>query len=170
MKPTILFGACLCGYAFTAVNTQAQDLLAPTLVGVSRTPSAIDTTSGDAQVDLSFEITDDLSGFGAGFISYHSPSGSLTESAFFSSSASASGDALNGVFEATLNFDQFTEAGIWQPVTLSVNDAVGNTQFLNAQQIADLGFDLAISVNVVPEPGAGLLILLASSALLRRSR
>jgi len=138
----------------------AQDTTSPSLVDIFRTPNAIDTTLGDQQVDFTLEITDDLSGFSNGYVQMRSPSGSLFEIGFFNASGATSGNSLNGTYETSLTFNQFTEAGVWEPNFIQLRDDVGNTQNLNATDITALGLNLSVAVNV-PEPTSFLLATFA---------
>ena len=136
---------------------------------IFRTPGAIDTTSGDAQVDVTLEVTDDLSGFSSATLQLRSPSGSQSESVFFNSFDLDSGDALNGIYTDSLNFDQFKEGGLWEPFFLNLYDDVGNLANFSGTDLDNLGFNLSVAVNV-PEPSALTLVNLSVLGLLFRKR
>ena len=149
------------GIFLIQVGSTLEDLTPPDLVSIEVTPTVVDVTAGDAQAVVSAHLTDDLSGVSSGsHIAFVSPSGRHTENAQFSENVS--GTLLDGIFEGTLYFNQYTEPGVWQVQTCTdytsdpprefhcmyVNDQVNNSATIDLDA---KGISLEIEVISPPE-------------------
>jgi len=117
-----------------------QDTTPPVLLELSFTPTAIDTTNSSQDVTVTARFTDALSGFSDGCVYFSSPSQALNRVGCFGSYNRISGDALDGVYQTTVTFQQFIEAGTWHITYFYANDFIGNQRVYNEQDLINLGF------------------------------
>jgi hypothetical protein len=133
---TVLFLVCLVLVAVLPLLAQ-QDNTPPTLTGFTFSPTQVDTTSTSANVNLTAQFTDDLSGVSYAAVYFYSPSGQHTAGAGLYLS---SGTNLNGTYSGTVTIPAFTEPGAWTVNYLYVVDNVGNTHYYYATDLQALGF------------------------------
>ena len=124
----------------------AQDVTAPQLVSLSLSPAVVDVTTGDATITATAHVTDDLSGFASAGVLYSSPSvGSLLFLAIDASNL-VSGDALDGVYEASLVVPQYSEAGSWGIYSFSIQDVSSNSASIDPATLPPSAFFDVISI------------------------
>ena len=107
----------------------APDVDPPTLLGLSVSPSTVQ--SGLLPVDVTFaaEITDDVSGIDEWTVVFTSPSG--TESILAAASPGLTqGSLVNGIFEATTTLPPLSELGPWAVTLLTITDLAGRSTVL----------------------------------------
>jgi hypothetical protein len=154
------------GIFLIQVGPSKEDATPPDLMSIEVTPTTVDVTAGDATVIVSAHLTDDLSGAQFFYGDFRSPSG--RHDASFGYGYLASGTSLDGVFQATAFFPQYTEPGVWRPQNcyesipdppgyrlfpcVQVSDRVGNVAQIDLQA---LGTPLQLGVLSV-KPGATL--------------
>lgn len=102
-----------------------QDLTAPVVISTSVGPSSIDVTASTADITVTGEFTDDISGVAEWLVRFVSPSQAHTFEVAGGPGLIA-GTQLEGTFEATASLPQFSEAGPWRPSFISVTDSAGN--------------------------------------------
>ncbi|HKZ79572.1 MAG TPA: hypothetical protein VJ124_14950 [Pyrinomonadaceae bacterium] len=134
-----------------AIALGQSDTTPPTLVSFSFTPSAIDTTAAQQPVTVTMRVTDDLAGAFPALLSFVSPSGRQGQAILTGEFNLIFGTSLDGVWQATLNFPQFTESGAWTVSGLLLNDLAGNSVALNAATLQALGFPVTLSVTSTPD-------------------
>jgi hypothetical protein len=118
----------------------AQDTTPPNLNAFDFSPKTIDTSAGPASVTVSFTVTDDISGANTFDVQFGSPLGSQRGlPVLFSAGAEVTGSGA-------LEFPQFSEAGTWVVLQLSIRDAVGNTRSYAAADLTALGFPTELHV------------------------
>jgi hypothetical protein len=120
------------------VASSPADTQAPILTGMSYSPIAINTSTGNQVVTVQFGVSDDLSGadfsptlpqisFFERGLDFLSPSGVQSRSSgFFTPWTLVSGTPLNGVWQAQINFPQFSEEGTWTVDLLAIKDRTRN--------------------------------------------
>ena len=125
-----------------------RDTTPPALQSFSFTPTAIDTDAGAQSVTVTAHITDDLSGFSSGQVCFTSPSGNQEQCTGWNlfSGSLTSGNADDGMYQVSVSFPQYGEAGNWNVAFVSVRDAVGNVQVYRTSDLAALGFPTALTV------------------------
>ncbi len=123
------------------------DVSAPALTGLAFDAQTVNVSAGPQLVNFTAGITDDLSGFSAGCLSFQSPSGQQSVYTWFYPAA----PAREGVYAAQLRFPQYAEAGEYHLISLWILDAVGNGHNYIEQELATLGIQTTISV-VYNEP------------------
>ncbi|MDY6950242.1 MAG: Ig-like domain-containing protein [Thermodesulfobacteriota bacterium] len=134
------------GVFLIQVGPSLEDLTPPDLVDISVSPTAVNVTTADGQVTVQAHLTDDLSGLYRFSGSFRSPSG--RRSASFRSYNPVSGTSLDGVWEATALFPQYTEPGMWRCESLYVVDRVGNSATID---IEAAGMAMEVDVTSPPE-------------------
>jgi azurin len=137
------------------------DVAPPSIVDLSFNPETIDVSASSHLVTITLHATDDLSGIRQCDIYFRSPSGNQYRSTNFWGDP-ALGDANDGVYEHTIEFFQYSEAGTWQIDTLRLTDKAGNYKDYSADSLANIILPNSIIVvpfvNVVPEVPLGTLM------------
>ena len=128
------------------VLSDPQDITAPSLTQFSFTPATIDTSAGSQSVSLTLRITDDVSGFEFGSFIFLSPSGQQINSSGYNSAHRISGNALDGVYEVTTSFPQFSEIGAWRVIQVFLRDAVGNSAVFSESDLFTRGFSTTLTI------------------------
>jgi hypothetical protein len=150
---TVLFLVCVVLVLALPLSAQ-QDTTPPALTSFSFSPTQVDTTSTPATLNVTAQITDDLSGVAGALVQFVSPSGQHYASAWFGLS---SGTNLNGTYSGTVTIPAFTEPGAWTVNDLYVVDNVGNTHYYYTADLQALGFPTTFQF------GATTSVALASS-------
>jgi hypothetical protein len=150
---TVLFLVCLILVAALPLLAQ-QDTTPPVLTAFSFSPAQVDTTSTSATVNLTAQITDDLSGVDLAEMFFVSPSGQHDALGYF---FLTSGTNLNGSYSATATIPAFSEPGTWTVSYMYVQDNVGNYQYYYTADLQALGFPTSFQF------GATTSVALASS-------
>jgi hypothetical protein len=128
------------------VISDPQDITAPSLTQFSFTPATIDTSTAPQSVTITLRITDDVSGFEFGSFIFMSPSGQQINSGGYNFAHRISGNALDGVYEITTTFPQFSEIGAWRVLQLFLRDAVGNSAVFNDSDLSTRGFPTTLTI------------------------
>lgn len=147
---TIVLGeADLLGRGFSTqlqVSSNPQDITAPSLIQFSFTPATIDTSAASQSVKLTLRIADNISGFEFGNFLFLSPSGQQVNSGGYNHSNRISGNALDGIYEVTTTFPQFSEVGTWRVIQVFLRDLVGNTAVLGETDLVTRGFPNTLTI------------------------
>jgi hypothetical protein len=126
-----------------------EDNEPPKLVELTITPSTINTDTKAEFVVVTAHVTDNLSGFHNGFISFESENGKKqTAAAPFS--VKLSGTETDGVFEALVAFSQSPVSGTWKVSSMTMLDNAGNEASLSGAALEAKGQP----TTVVDETGA----------------
>lgn len=128
------------------VSSNPQDITAPSLTQFSFAPATIDTSAASQSVKVTLRIADDIAGFEFGNFLFLSPSGQQVNSGGYNSSSRISGNALDGVYEVTTTFPQFSEVGTWHVIQVFLRDAVGNSVVLNETDLITRGFPASLTI------------------------
>ena len=143
------------GFPTTLTVTSQEDSAAPILTGFSFSPTQVDTTSTSATVNLTAQITDDLSGVQLGYLYFISPSGQhLLPANFYLSS----GTNLDGTYNGTATIPAFSEPGTWTVYNVYVQDNVGNSPLLLSRRPASPRLPHHLPVRRYDLGGPGLLV------------
>lgn len=126
-------------------NPNVQDITPPELVSLDLSPTAINVTSGSANVTLRTRIVDDLSGLNNGYVYLYSPSLTQSKTFYLNSSRRVSGTSLDGWYETTATFPQFSEAGDWTIRSATLRDVTTNYRSYDEATLSALG-DTVLSV------------------------
>ena len=133
------------------ILSSPEDTTPPTLADLTFTPAFINTSTGPENVVVQYTLTDDRSGVaflpdtpdssfsrGASFLS---PSGQQyhVRYPFGDAFTLTSGTPLNGVWESTIYFPQFSEDGDWRISDFWVQDAVRNDLRLTTADLDAMG-------------------------------
>jgi hypothetical protein len=136
-------------------STQVQDTTPPQLVAFSYSPMSIDTSSGSQDVTFTARITDNISGFLAGGLSFRSPSGQQFRGTSFQYPNNlTSGTAQDGTYQFLISFPQFSEAGTWRIDNMGIIDQVGNNPRFTEADLINLGFTTTLQVSEARPPVA----------------
>ena len=138
-----------------ALPALASDTQPPVLVSFTFSPTAINTTTSSATVNVSAQITDNLSGVSGTYAYFVSPSGDHDE---YGSMSLTSGSDLNGTWTGTATFPAYGEGGTWTVEDVLVEDNVGNIQIYYTSQLQAMGFPTQLFVN------EGTVVALVSSS------
>jgi len=131
-------------FTHLALAAQLTDTTPPVLTGFNFSPGSVDVTNGDATVDVTLHVTDDLSGFSSAYVQLYSPSYGQEISTF--NVQLTSGTVLDGDAQGTLTIPQLSEAGDWSVYWIDLRDATGNSQVLDKATLMSLGFPTTLTV------------------------
>jgi streptogramin lyase len=131
------------GRGITVVPTPTPDTTPPELVEFDFDPKTIDVSSGPQTVTVTLRVTDDLSGVRVVRATFARPSGPPNIGA---GTILISGDDMDGVYEGTLNFPQFIEAGIWRADFITLSDLADNEIVLRESDLIDMSFSTELQV------------------------
>ena len=132
---------------FTVVSS-ISDTTPPQLTGLSFAPSVIDTSRMPANVTVRLTTSDDLAGVSfqpdnqhvvSLTLTFRSQSGGQTQSIASSSFNLVAGTPLNGIWQSTLSFPQFSEAGTWKISAVGLHDLPNNSVSLTTANLASMG-------------------------------
>ncbi|HKY39642.1 MAG TPA: hypothetical protein VJN18_27075 [Polyangiaceae bacterium] len=156
-----------CSHDPVDCGPEGEDTTPPVLLAFSVSSLVVDTSSGPATVTVQIEAQDDLSGFGSGStgngsIDVRHSSG--TNPVGSGSLPITGGTPLQPIFELTLTFPQFSQAGTY-PIQLQLLDNVFNTASFDAADLAALGLPSSIAVSSVSDTTPPSLISLSASPL-----
>ncbi len=133
----------------TVVVRPNEDVGPPRLEDLSIEPETIDTTDESTAVYVTAHITDDLSGFKEGTVTFVSPSGEQTTAT--AGFKLLEGSTTNGVFVGSAVFERLSEAGEWEIEAIELVDNAGNETVIDAGQTKELGFPHTVN-SVSPPP------------------
>jgi hypothetical protein len=128
-----------CGESAQLCQTGLGDATPPKVVGITPTPTHIDTSSGAQAVVIAVHATDDLSGVSAVQVSLSNGSRWITAAA----QLSAGGSQLDGTWNATLTLPQHAAEGKYA-LNVAVIDNVGNHHTYSAQELEALSLPSSI--------------------------
>lgn len=117
-----------------------SDTTPPQLLSLVTDTHAVNTSNSGATANITGTFSDNLSGFGAAYFHYTSPSGGQV----LEGTLSASGGNLSG----SVTFPQYAETGTWT-ATVTMNDASTNSVSYTSAQLVSLG-DSTITVSSSP--------------------
>ncbi|HME01598.1 MAG TPA: IPT/TIG domain-containing protein [Solirubrobacteraceae bacterium] len=143
------------GLPHTVQVEGVEDTEPPVLAGLSISPASVNTSSSAQTVVVTAHITDSLSGFASGGISFESPNGK--QLAARASFTRVSGTEANGTYEADVKFGQFSENGPWKVKGVALTDEVGNEAVLSASQLEAKGLPDTVQVEGVQDLEAPVL-------------
>ncbi|MGB8011994.1 MAG: Ig-like domain-containing protein [Terriglobales bacterium] len=115
------------------------------LTGFTFSPTAVDTTTSSATVNVTAQVTDNLSGVNSVHMDFVSPSGAHGAGGYLSLT---SGNDLNGTWTGAVTLTAYTEAGTWSVAAVVVEDNAGNSQEYYTSDLQALGFPTQLFVDV----------------------
>jgi hypothetical protein len=129
-----------------------EDEEPPKLAGLSLSSSTVNVAAAPQTVTVSAHITDNLSGFNHGSITFESPSGKqVTAEGSFTK---LSGSETDGSYEAAVTFERFIQSGSWKVRAVKLVDNVGNQADLSASQLEAKGLPASVKVVSVEDTEA----------------
>ena len=126
-----------------------SDVTAPSLVGLTFSPTSGDLAGGPLTITATMHVTDDLSGFASGCLGFGSPAAPTQVAATICFSEPAdriSGTPLDGVYRSSVVFSAGLVVGTWPVLTLSLQDAVFNDTNVDSAALISAGAPPAIDV------------------------
>jgi hypothetical protein len=132
------------------VQDSLEDISPPTLATMSFSPDAVNVASSAQTITVRAHITDNLSGFAEGGLSFESPTArryTYTEFGFFKL---VSGTALDGMYETTISFPRYLQSGTWRVANLSLRDEARNYAVYYPAQLEAEGLPTSVIVVNVP--------------------
>lgn len=125
----------------TAADTLAGtcDGEGPVVSEVVITPATIDTSGQDRKVEVTWRVTDNLSGINLEFPmvgAYHG-TGNLRP-VLYAMAEQTGGDKMNATFKATFNVPRYSPQGHWS-LDFQFRDKIGNYARFEADELAKLG-------------------------------
>jgi hypothetical protein len=130
---------------FTVVSSPTDTTL-PQLTGLTLAPVVFDTSAASRDVAITMTATDNLAGVDQLCASFRSPSGGQNRFTCAFPHQLIAGTALNGTWQTTVFFPQFSEGGTWTLSSLQVRDAVSNTRFLTTANLTAMGLPTQLTI------------------------
>jgi PKD repeat protein len=127
------------------------DLMPPVVAALNITPEIINVSAGAQNITVTARITDVLSGFRFGYLSFRSPSQQQQQFGTFGPYSIQTGDLKDGVHQINISIPQFSEAGEWKIEYIYLFDAVNNMYWYYQEELAALGFSTIINILSNPE-------------------
>jgi alpha-tubulin suppressor-like RCC1 family protein len=127
-----------------------QDTEPPQVQGLTIEPAEVDTTAADQAVTVKAHITDNVSGLEAGTIAFIAPGEKQQVIGFFSSLNRVSGTATDGIYETTVTFKRFSEAGTWKVNVIRLDDLVKNRSETLWPTLTERGLPYTVQVEPMP--------------------
>ena len=125
----------------TLESSTTEDLEPPQLLEFDFSPKSINTNIGSQTVISTLRMTDNLSGNRFAWVNFRSPSGQQWRgSSVWEPYHRISGNALDGVYQTSIEFPQYSEAGTWHIFDIGLADKVGNYRYFYEQDLINLGF------------------------------
>jgi hypothetical protein len=153
-----VLAAVAAGTVFTGLSFGGDDTTPPQLKSLQFTPASIDTSTGTAEVTLSYSVSDDASGvtyFEAAFVDA-SGMGHQSASARFAPTLAATNSVK-------VTFPRFSNSGTWTLVHVFVSDAAGNTLILDGDGLSGRGLPTRLEVKSARDTVSPKLTALAIS-------
>src|SRR5271154_7283053 len=147
---------------FAGLPAFAQDTQPPVLTSFTFSPMAVNTTTSSATVNVTAQVTDNLSGVRYVETVFNSPSGDQ-ESAC--SMTLTSGTDLNGTYQCAVTIPAYSEAGTWFVYTVYLQDNAGNIGNYYTSQLQALGFPTQLQVTSNPDTQPPVLTSFAFSPM-----
>ncbi len=122
----------------------SEDTTPPELKSLGFTPASIDTSSGTAEIILTFSVTDNASGATYFEATFMDALGVARQSA--SAKFAPTLVATNSI---KVTFPQSSNSGMWTLANVLVGDAAGNTLILDADGLSSRGFPTRLEVKSV---------------------
>lgn len=121
------------------VNAE-QDITPMVLTHLEASTNAINVDNGEEVVHITSPAYDNLSGIQRVDFYYTSPSGNIV----YEGDTGFSGENQD-LFDSWVRFPQYTEAGIWRPTFITIDEA-GNREVLDADELIARGHNIDITV------------------------
>jgi hypothetical protein len=124
------------GFPTSLSVTSVQDTAAPQVNGTPVfSPPSLDVSGGAQTLTVTFNLTDDLSGVSFSQQDFAlilvSPSGRQQQYVPSSEFQLISGNTLNGQWQITHTFPQYSEAGTWSIAYIYLKDSAGNQNYIS---------------------------------------
>ena len=133
------------GYPNAVQQTGAGDIIAPSVVSISTSPSVIDTSMASATITVSARLTDELAGVSNGGVApatqvvMQGPTGSHRLTANLSQRVT--GSSLDGVYAGQLVVPRFSEQGQWTLQSITAYDQTGNSRSFGPADLVGASFN-----------------------------
>ena len=127
---------------FTVISNPA-DITPPQLMSLSFTPGAVNTSLGDAQVDINLAFADSPAGLSYCYAAFISPSGNQTHS---TGATSISGTLNSGVWKSSVILPRYSELGTWKLYYVNCWDLANNYVQAYTADLAAKGFPTTLIV------------------------
>lgn len=131
----------------TPTSDEVEDRVAPELVAFDFTPKSIDTSAGPQSVTFTMRVTDDLSGMRSFSWYVESPSKNQLVNGVAWTGEHISGDALDGVYQSSVEFPQYSEQGTWHVTYVWSYDNVDNRRAYNEQDLINMNMGFPTELN-----------------------
>ena len=148
------------GFPVELQQVGVGDSTPPVLQDFSFSPVSVDTSSSPADVTLKARITDNEAGVADSSYSssqtqvrFRSPSGQFVDAIFLSDQQLVSGTRLDGRYESKITLPASSEQGTWQIEYFLLVDQAGNTRYVYADDLVEMGSYPAFAVDPFDDIG-----------------
>jgi hypothetical protein len=115
-----------------------EDVIPPELVGLSVSPTAVDTSGGSAAVTFTLHVTDNLAGVSLPGVILRGPSGQT----IFAAGADdpVSGTAQDGIYQIVVDMPQYSAQGTWTIFYFEISDHANNVGYFDNEYLTAAGY------------------------------
>ncbi|MBK8627293.1 MAG: hypothetical protein IPN86_17510 [Saprospiraceae bacterium] len=129
-------------FGFEIINTNIQDTIPPSLLGITINPTVVDVSDSSQIVSAVMSLSDDISGIqGTVTTTAVFPNGTT----YFGGASLVSGTSNSGVWSASIPVSFGMPVG-FANINVGIVDAVGNRRNYNFQDLQNLGFDSGFEI------------------------
>jgi hypothetical protein len=121
----------------------------PHLEGLSIDPTSIDTSNAKQPVVVAAIVSDDLSGFETGTVTFASPD---REQVLEGGAFELAGSEGEGTYRAVVTFPQGAAPGEWEIAEVRLRDRAGNEVSIPGAEIENAGLPHTVTVKAPPQP------------------
>jgi len=154
-----------------SVTSNNPDTTSPELLGLTITPNAIDVSSSEQTLEVTYNFSDDISGLNYIGLSFFDSQGDYAGSTHGYTQFGdylVSGDSHNGIIMSEFTIPQFSAEGEYT-YALSIEDIVGNSTYIEYDELVNMGFGNQLHVGYsVPEPSTISIMALSFLGLFRK--
>ncbi|HEX9160223.1 MAG TPA: PKD domain-containing protein [Thermoanaerobaculia bacterium] len=132
------------GDSTLAVTATPYDSGPPAILGFDFAPKAIDIANGPATITVAAHVTDDLVGVNYGWFAFYSTRANQWRTGNLYRSGGPTND---GILTGSVEFAQYSAAGVWQLAYVAVQDMLGQYRFYQPSDLQGLGFPIYLQVS-----------------------
>lgn len=134
------------GFGVTLSQKGNGDAAPPNLLGLTFTPTTVNTASGPQPVTVRVHVADKPAGVQNTQLRFRSPSGGQLADTWFDANHLVTGDEYDGEYENVVTIPQHAELGVWLVEYVLVQDRATNFGWINTPALQGSGFPVALSV------------------------
>jgi hypothetical protein len=138
------------GMSYAVQVKSTPDTTAPELTSLSISPTEVDVTEAAAEVTVTAQVDDDVSGIAGVTMSLHAPDGASSQ-AVYAVLELIGGNTREGTLQAVFTIPRYVESGEWKVGYIHLHDVANNYRALSWGQLKEAGLPYSIQVESRPD-------------------